>query len=131
MFLEFSEATECEQCKNETKRNPFNMTFLIWNSCQNAYAIIDNMYSLLMLSHYQIQRHCLPVSVEMKNSPYNNIKANVIFIKHAFVYNARDRMYWILFHPIIALWYTRITQKWSAKYDQYKCEEMFNQKKIQ
>ncbi len=40
-------------------------------------------------------------------------------------------MYWILFHPIIALWYTRITQKWYAKYDQYKFEEMFNLKKIQ
>lgn len=92
----------------------------------NAYAILHNMYSLLMLSRYQIQRHCVPVvSVEMKNWPYNDIKANVIFIKHALVYNAREWMYWIVLHPIIALCYTSITRKWSAKYDQHKCEELF------
>lgn len=84
------------------------------------------MYSLLMLSHDQIQRHCVPVvSVEMKNWPYNDIKANVIFIKHALVYNASDRMYWTVCHPIIALWSRSITHKWSAEYDQHKWEEMF------
>lgn len=107
--------------KGTTKPREILLTFLFFLyeiAAKNAYAIIDNMYSLLMLSHYQIQRRCLPVvSVEMKNWPYNNIKANVIFIKHALVYNARDRMYWIVFHPIIALWYTSITQKWSAEYD--------------
>lgn len=40
-------------------------------------------------------------------------------------YNARDRMYWTAFHPVIALWYTSLTQKWSAESDQHKCEEMF------